>query len=526
MYWFFNPFIANGKEVGMLKVFFADDEREVLEGIKNIVDWKGIGYEICGEAMDGLSAYDLIRQLNPDLILIDIKMPKLQGIDLSKQLRDFGYKGHIIVLSGYSEFKYAQAAICNGVDYYLTKPIDEEVLTEAAISIRQKILAHHMTQETTSYYKEKAKHKILDDILFDAKLQKMPYSLKEMNLEADCYQVLLLEGANRHSNGHNELLRRLKLPSNTLFVDILKHEQYKVVLLKGTSVIQRFESMSHEQIEDTFPFVLCIGPVVKQISEAHFSLRVAQKIHSRIFFLGGKSPLMTEAMLKNETCGEVFAVSDSRILGQQLYDLLVVFRKTECLSFLNDLADKMMYAQNDADDIRSVLVGMYIFLASKLKTSYVMEDLKFMTNAEIIKSVHSLDYLHEIIDFFKHEIHRVHQLIGGLSSEGILDGIIEYIKHNYHEDIKLKILAPKFGYNSSYLGKIFAKKMEISFNDYLHKVRIDEAKRLLLQSTYKIYEIATLLGYKNVDYFHLRFKQFEQTTPNDYRSSHHIDIKE
>ena len=510
----------------MLKVFFADDEREVLEGIKNIVDWHSIGYEICGEAMDGLSAYNAIRSLKPDLILLDIKMPKLQGIELTSMLREEGFKGHIIVLSGFSEFKYAQEAIKNGVDYYLTKPIDEDILTEAAISVRKKIMHSRMNHETQNYYKEKAKFKILEDILFNTELKDSPYSLKELNLEADRYQVLILDEISTSRTGYSDLITALQLPHNTVFVDKLNHETYRIILLKGDSVIKRFAQFQKENYDKAQNFTISVGSIVDNIHATHLSLEEAQRIHERVFFIGGKYKIITSEMIRHVDEDILFTVKESRILGEQLYDLLVVYRKTECLSFLEDLLAKMIQSNNDANDIRSVLAGMYIYLISRLKTSYTSADLKFMTNAEIIKSLHNQKYLHDIIEFFKHEIHRIHQLIGGMSSDGILDGIIDYIQHNYHEDIKLKKLAPKFGYNSSYLGKIFAKKMDISFNDFLHKVRIEEAKNLLLNSTYKIYEIATLLGYKNVDYFHLRFKQFENTTPNEYRLSHHIEVKE
>lgn len=510
----------------MLKVFFADDEREVLEGIKNIVDWKGIGYEICGEAMDGLSAYNSIKSLNPDLILIDIKMPKIQGIELTRMLREEGFKGHIIVLSGFSEFKYAQEAIKNGVDFYLTKPIDEDALSDAAIQIREKIFSVRMNQETQSYYKEKAKFKILEDILFNTQLKDSPYSLKELNLEANQYQVLILDEISSARTGYSDFITGLQLPHNTVYVDKFNYETYRIVLLKGESVIKRFDQFQSVNYDKNLTFTVCVGSIVNSIHEAHRSREEALRLHERLFFIGGKVKIITTERVCSVDLDNLYTVKDSRVLGEQLYDLLVVYRKTECLSFLEDLSAKMMQSNNDAGDIRSVLAGMYIYLVSRLKTSYASADLKFMTNAEIIKSLHNQMYLHDIIEFLKTEIHRIHQLIGGMSSDGILDGIIDYIQHNYHEDIKLKKLAPKFGYNSSYLGKIFAKKMDISFNDFLHKVRIEEAKNLLLNSSYKIYEIATLLGYKNVDYFHLRFKQFENTTPNEYRLSHHIDVKE
>ena len=117
----------------MLRVFMADDEEEVLKGMKMIVEWERLGYEICGSAADGQSTYEEVLRLEPDLLIVDIHMPKMQGIEVVSNLRKENYRGRIIILSGYSEFRYAQEAMKLGVDYYLTKPIDEEDLEKAGI---------------------------------------------------------------------------------------------------------------------------------------------------------------------------------------------------------------------------------------------------------------------------------------------------------------------------------------------------------------------------------------------------------
>jgi two-component system response regulator YesN len=107
--------------------------------------------------------------------------------------------------------------------------------------------------------------------------------------------------------------------------------------------------------------------------------------------------------------------------------------------------------------------------------------------------------------------------IGNFSSDSILDDIVYYINHNYRENIKLETIAPLFGYNSSYLGKIFNKKMGENFNSYIDHVRINHSKELLLQKNLKVYEVSELVGYKNVDYFHKKFKKYVGESPAEFR---------
>lgn len=100
-----------------------------------------------------------------------------------------------------------------------------------------------------------------------------------------------------------------------------------------------------------------------------------------------------------------------------------------------------------------------------------------------------------------------------------MDEVLYYIHHNYKENLKLENIAPLFGYSSSYLGKVFSKKLGINFNSYVDQVRIDEAKKLLSQEALKVYEIAEQVGYSNVDYFHKKFKKYEGTSPAEYRKN-------
>jgi two-component system response regulator YesN len=162
---------------------------------------------------------------------------------------------------------------------------------------------------------------------------------------------------------------------------------------------------------------------------------------------------------------------------------------------------------------------MYLYILNEFKKDYPHYNEEVLTNAEIIQWIHERTYLQEIIEFIEKKVHTMIECITTNQSENIIDEITEYIERHYAQDIKLKSLAPKFGYNSSYLGKIFSKQTGKSFNDYLHYIRTRKAKELLEKNEYKVYEVAEIVGYKNVDYFHLKFKSFVGVTPNEYRST-------
>lgn len=112
----------------IINVLIVDDEQIVREGLRYIIDWNTLGFCICGEAANGEDALEMIRQYRPGLVLLDIRMSGMLGTELMEKARSEGFSGAFIILSGYSDFKYAQTALQFGASYYLTKPIDEDEL--------------------------------------------------------------------------------------------------------------------------------------------------------------------------------------------------------------------------------------------------------------------------------------------------------------------------------------------------------------------------------------------------------------
>ena len=131
----------------MINVLITDDEPHILAGLRMSADWAGMGFDIAAEASDGAAALDKIKLIRPALVVIDLAMPGIKGIDVIKQARGGGFSGHFIILSGGRDFAAAQAAINHGVIQYLSKPIDPDELTAALLLAKQKIQADGLMEE-------------------------------------------------------------------------------------------------------------------------------------------------------------------------------------------------------------------------------------------------------------------------------------------------------------------------------------------------------------------------------------------
>lgn len=185
---------------------------------------------------------------------------------------------------------------------------------------------------------------------------------------------------------------------------------------------------------------------------------------------------------------------------------------------LNDLQHQLYNASDSIDDIRLFLADLYLRIKEQINHLYSNASIPFASNADIIKFINDKYYLYEIILFFTEQFEVIMSSIGNSTRESVLDDILHYINHNYTNNITLENIAPLFGYNSSYLGKIFSKKMGENFNSYVDHIRINRSKELLLlNDDLKIYTIAERVGYRNVDYFHIKFKKYVGQSPAEFR---------
>ena len=225
----------------MKTIFIADDEAIIRNGIKHLLDWEKIGFKIIGEATNGENALSSILEKHPDVVLVDIRMPKMLGLDVAREARSSGFKGKFIILSGYSDFKYAQEAIQYGVEFYLTKPIDEDDLKEKLQHISKQIDEEALHIQTVKDYRQKAKKIILEELLLNlADIKKL--NLKDMNIEAEIYQVVIYEKCNINANEElYKFANYLKLNNHkNAFYENIIIEGNQIILLKGSAEIHRF----------------------------------------------------------------------------------------------------------------------------------------------------------------------------------------------------------------------------------------------------------------------------------------------
>ena len=512
------------KEI-METVYIADDEANIREGLKCIIDWEELGFTVCGEAANGEDALRDILKLQPSLVLMDIRMPKLYGLEVIEQAREAGFEGTFVVLSGYSDFKYAQTAMKFGVKYYLTKPMDEDELEKVAMEVYDSIQEERQKKEDDEFFRRKSKKEILQDIINDEVRYDL-LNLAELNLEAEIYQVVMYE---------NFQIGELELPyqfadmfmvadSGTNSFEHFVVKGKNVLLLKGRFAIEKFQRFLRHY--DSAPqkgspldtLFIAYGITVSDIRELKKSYEQAALLLGRRFFCEKGQHVLCYSELP-ELQEEKNSTDSSRVelYCTALTDYLQTFNRRKVQETLRELEHYLYRVETDISAVKLFATDLYLQIKETMNRRYNAVTIPFASNQDIIAFINEQHYLYEITDYFAEQFEEVMSSIGNSSRDSVLDDILYYIEHNYPSNIKLESIAALFGYNSSYLGKIFNKNVGESFNSYVDQVRIKHAIELLVENKHKVYEIAEMVGYKNVDYFHKKFKKYVGESPAEYR---------
>lgn len=502
----------------MYRILVADDESVIREGIKCLFDYESLGFTVCGEAADGPQALERILQLQPDVVLMDIRMPGMTGLEVADHARRQGFAGHIVIISSFTDFRYAQEAIRYGVQSYLTKPIDDDELESILRQIKSDLDKKAEDSSASRHYRQKAHYSIIREILQGTADLQHP-SLADLHLNADRYQVVICEKYAENSPDYEAQLESLlKFPNrdNGAYDHITFHSN-EVYLLKGSSVIQTFRERLGRKFATGSLFVT-LGSAVSSLEEVPRSYQDASRLKERRFFCSESLHVLDCDTLSDVQAGPPIICS---ALAKQYADLLLnriqSFNHNSMVQLMDEIQQKLCESSDTIESIKMFLVSIYIQVKNHMLHLYPNDMAPFDSSSNLIGGIEKSVYLSQIVVLIQDRFDAIISALGTSNRDTVLDEILHYIHHNYASNITLEDISQLFGYNRSYLGKIFSKKMGQNFNSYIDQVRIERSKELLLSDDAKVYSIAARVGYKNVDYFHIKFKKYVGISPAEYR---------
>lgn len=545
----------------MVKVYLVEDEIIIRQSIKNSIDWEKEGYEFVGDASDGELALPVILKEKPDILITDIRMPFMDGLELSRMVKAELPDIKIVILSGYDDFEYAKQAIKIGVAEYLLKPVSSAVLLEHLSEIAEKVRNEREDLALKKvYYQEMQENEELIKMKFLGELISGKLSLADamekgkrfhMNLSGPFYRIILFKfiQEDRVKAGQSEDLARAYAAVGN-YVDGLKDafrfqrgvEGWAFLL---TSVEEDMEAQTERFIEGLkeviAPFEALtwfggIGSEAARLRELRYSFREADKAFAGRF-VQEPNQIISVEQLNYEQLDNEF---DANIFGEinQFDQIITRFLSSGSLEEVESFVGAL-FTEISEDHFRSLMIRQYIIMniyatvltfCKKLRkdtgvdgeAAGQMESLR--ENEEILKravsTAESVDDIKAYIGTLLDHAIELRNTVSGRRYSDIIQTAKKRIEQDYmSEDISLNSVAAEVCMSPSYFSSVFSKEMGKTFIEYLTEVRMEKAKQYLACSSMKTSEISYEVGYKDPHYFSYIFKKTQGCTPKEYRAA-------
>lgn len=507
----------------MIKVLLVDDEPNIRKGLKILINWERLGYNIIAEASNGREALLLIEKHNPQLVITDIKMPEVSGLDLIKECKNSNFSTMFIILSGHNEFNLAREALHLGAYKYLLKPLDEEELEETLLDFREFNEKGNSQKISQKFYLKTQLQKLLSDFKPD-NIYEIRDSFNLTNEISYYYALIDLHNTPNVDIQKIEELIYESIPEGVLTSIILeKHSLFGLLIHSGMlkpyrNHINRFCINLTSELFKKYGYEasVYVGSQQHALSDLSKSRSDALEAADHRYYRDIGSVIEHQNVHNlefNNSYTDIDIVDKivNKIIKQDHIGIeegvkeLISFFREEYLSnqiiflHINRLLNTIIKSVSDLNGDINPIINSSNFITNR-------EEHIFLSTLQV-NLLNLADTAAEIIGKYK------------VKNNTALE-LKEYIDNNYRENLSLKYVADKMAVNSAYLGQIFKKQTGVSFNQYLHSIRIREAKELLVTTNLKIYEVASAIGYQDVNYFMKKFESAMLTTPKTYRKNH------
>ncbi|NBH83949.1 response regulator [bacterium C-53] len=530
----------------MLKILIADDEKKVGLLVRGLIAWEELDLELLDIVQDGRTAYEIIVEKRPDIVITDIRMPGLSGLEMIRKVTEQGLHVHFIVISGYRYFEYAHTALKYGVKDYLLKPIDEVELN----SILKKVCGEAKEKrnlldkvETLEQNLESSRHMLHRELMERAFEQGEDHETdvtvvaETKDQETGSFRAAGIKVDRNIDIAGNEEQERLIVGKLLEMVDAFLKDQVNDLVISTKSgmwiivliniqkenrnhiltVLEQmfFKMKSYINNFENYEITMGLSRETEEFSRINLILEMAKEAVECRILKGCGICIESYSEDRNRTVKGQDIVKEYE---SALKNSIQIFNigglediVREC--FLKAEQERVMACEYY--EMGRCLAVAYARLAGELSRETAEGELNIWKETiGHCKSIYMLKrYLRESL---KNHLKDLERKQSELERKPILD-TIEYMRQNYGQKILLEDIAERFGFHPNYFSEIFKKETGKNFTAFLLEVRIEASKELLRDSNKTIYEIASSVGYKDAKFFSQQFAKVVGIKPKEYR---------
>ncbi|MEF3302111.1 response regulator [Paenibacillus sp. GYB003] len=534
----------------MIKAVIVDDDMTTLQGLARSVRWEQFGIRVVGTAINGKEGLEQIEAHRPDIILTDIYMPVMNGIEMLKALREAGNTAEVIILSGYEDFKYAQSAVKLRVNDYLSKPATlddiERVLKEAVDQISKRDAVEkeeRELRELLAYHLPTTKRQLLKGLLEPGFCQtgffrKVSEYLK-LDFTGQRYTVVLIEffaGRERLSHRHRpndlalfayavqNIVEELAARKDGVYVADFQRNLLSIIVaaplhLKQERARRQAVQVAQELLDHVRDLLklqvwAAVGSVAEQVGDIPKSYAAA------VDLLASREKFSEKQLLLQEDVRELAATVPRRPIEsyQAVVDAMMLGQEELVETCIDELTRVLREGKAPSiNDLREFAIDI-VGIVSLALHEHGLQIEHFRANFSIYKELELFCGISDFSGWLRDLLIPICRAMHERSSHKhrkTIDFIKRYVQQHYAEDITLDLIAEKVYLTRNYLSQIFKQETGENYNSYLTRVRMEKAKELLLTGNYKVFEISQIVGYKNNAYFSQLFKKHTGYYPSE-----------
>lgn len=517
----------------MARALLVDDEKYIRNGLRAMISRVDSIFTDIDECANGIEALQKLSQSRYDLVITDLIMPQIDGIELVARIDNMDYKPYTVVLSGHDDFKYAQKAMNYGVKAYLLKPVDRNELlsiikkAEAEFYKKQNTVEKDRDNGKTEFYENQFKLVLLSDNTTKEESDKVFYNC-DLDFANESYQVAIMNSCGVYeyqSKRQNNiaLLANLKNcleEANDSGYCFLDNKDNVVAILNEKTNIGKILETINEMYG--YKCTAGVGELFHNISQMRLSYMQADYA-------------LKYKLLKPDTVvigyGDISYQDQKFVIPVRLLKNLAGMLDTE----RKDELSKMLCQIFDEDIIKKYHLEYIEKLSNLLKdeiiqnlSEYIPQKMDFIQEQKSsYKSIYEFNNIHEYTHYLNKVIMNINDVLlkfkNICNTDKTIDMAVKYVQDNYRNDLSMAEVANHISLNYSYFSILFKEKIGMNFIDYLRMIRIERAKELLQNSIFKIYEVSEMVGYNNTKHFTTTFKALTGISPKEFREKLYIN---
>lgn len=503
----------------LYRLLIIDDELILRNGLRYLCNWEEYGMTIVGEAANGKEALDMIEELEPHIVLMDIVMPIMNGVDFAKIMQKQYPDIKMVVLSSFSEFDYVREAFKYGVSDYLLKP---KLKAEELLSLLEKVKGELSLVRKTKE-KKVLPSPLLRELLNPFNQKPEAYEQVQSMMPEESFILMkckIDEELEANSESFKEHLSEWignVLREYTLLETFLNNEYIVLINIKGydeQAVLQALRGREPNQILENSRFI-----VSKAFNDTTLLMQKNNELSKglgKIFYFKGKR-FVLETQIKEDMLKKEF---DTALFTSKLKGLDIEACKTLLFDYFKEVKVEQEY---DEYSFKRFCQNIIYNLINTIGHLGFEVDTLNQDKIRFFRTIDRAIYFEEIVTLMEQVFERVMVLMNSQIEQRnsvILSKVIQYVEKHYSEEMTLSEIADNIHINYYYLSAYFKNQTSENLTAYINKVRVEKAKILLKDGNLSIAEVSSLVGFSEHNYFSKVFKKYALMTPTSYRRKH------